>query len=167
MQKAQIKSCLQALEKKLASVKAKGEICLYGGAVMCLVYNARPATKDVDAIFEPTKVIRHAAEEVARELNADKDWLNDGVKGFVVKHPKKLVFNWPYLKVYQADPKYLIAMKALAARTDATDKKDIEFLIEKMKIKTAEDVFRIIEGYYPRKRIKPATQFFIEEIFEK
>ncbi len=31
----------------------KGEICLKKGTVMCLVFKARSATKDVDAIFEP------------------------------------------------------------------------------------------------------------------
>ena len=168
MRKKEIQSCLEALEEKLSEKGVKGEICLYGGAVMCLVYDARPATKDVDAIFEPTKIIREAAQEVAQEFKIKKkDWLNDGVKGFLVKHDKKILFRWPHLKVYHADPKYLIAMKALAARTDATDRKDIIFLIKKLKIRSAAEVFNIIEDYYPRKRIKPATQFFIEEIFEK
>jgi len=167
VRKNQIKTYLKALEKKLSEMKVKGEICLYGGAMMCLAYNARPATKDVDAIFEPTKTIRQAAQEVAQDFKLDKDWLNDSVKGFVVKHGKKILFRWPYLKVYHADPEYLLAMKALAARTDATDRKDIVFLTKKMKIKSAEEIFSVIEAYYPRKRIKPATQFFLEEIFEK
>ena len=28
------------------------------------------------------------------------------------------------------------------------------------------EVFSILEKYYPRRQIKPATQFFIEELFE-
>jgi len=59
-----------------------------------------------------------------------------------------------------ADSEYMLAMKALSARIDGTDSKDIEFLIKELKIQSAEDVFRIIDKYYPRRIIKPATQFF-------
>ena len=91
--KKKIETCLKALNEKLKAEDIKGELCLYGGAVMCLAYNVRPMTKDVDAIFEPTKKIRDAAHEIARELRVPNDWLNDGVKGFLVKHSKKKLFN--------------------------------------------------------------------------
>ena len=57
-------------------------------------------------------------------------------------------------------------MKTLAARVDTSDKDDILFLIELLKLRTADEVLAILEKYYPRQRIKPATQFFIEELFE-
>jgi len=43
----EIKQYLRELNDELALQNVKGEICLYGGAVMCLVFKARPATKDV------------------------------------------------------------------------------------------------------------------------
>lgn len=30
-----------------------------------------------------------------------------------------------------------------------------------------EEIITYLESYYPRHRIKPATQFFIEELFEQ
>ncbi|EDN72794.1 conserved hypothetical protein [Beggiatoa sp. SS] len=83
MTKQEIKNYLEQLNERLESTDIKGEICLYGGAVMCLVYNARPSTKDVDAIFEPVLKLRKAIEEVAHANNLNEDWLNDSVKGFV------------------------------------------------------------------------------------
>jgi len=53
MTKSQIKTALEKLNDELLLLDVKGEICLYGGAVMCLVYDARPNTKDVDAVFKP------------------------------------------------------------------------------------------------------------------
>jgi hypothetical protein len=55
MTKDEINSYLFQLNEELAALEAVGEICLYGGAVMCLVFDARPATKDVDAVFRPTR----------------------------------------------------------------------------------------------------------------
>ncbi len=167
MLKDQIRMLLKEVERELASTRVKGEICLYGGAVMCLAYNARPSTKDVDAVFRPAGIIRDAAKKVAGRHGLDEDWLNDGVKGFTVSHPRKVLFDWPNLKIYIADPEYLLAMKSMSARADGMDRRDVLFLIDELNIGSSGEVFGIIEKYYPRRQIRPATQFFIEEMFDK
>ena len=54
----QILAALRGLSDELGKRDVTGEICLFGGTVMILAFTARPATKDVDAIFQPTEVIR-------------------------------------------------------------------------------------------------------------
>jgi hypothetical protein len=164
---AEIKRYLGELNDELRAIDVKGEICLYGGAVMCLVYDARPATKDVDAIFKPTRQIREAAERVASAHNLKSDWLNDAAKGFVVPHPQRIFFDFSNLKVYVPPPDYLLAMKSLAARVDTEDVPDVKLLIARLGLRKPEEVFAILEKYYPRQQIKPATQYFIEELFEQ
>lgn len=166
MLKEEMLTYLQALHQELQTKDIRGEICLYGGAVMYLVYNARPSTKDVDAVFEPAQSIRDAAQRVAEQYHLPDDWLNDGVKGFLTQHPKRVFLNWPYLTIYVADPDYLLAMKALACRVDGTDNPDIRFLIRTLGIASIDEVFKLIENYYPHHQVKPATQFFLEEVFE-
>jgi hypothetical protein len=163
----EIEKYLEALNDELDRMGVKGEICLYGGAVMCLVYLARPSTKDVDAVFQPTTQMREAVERVAQAYGLRPDWLNDAVKGFVVEHSQRVLFNFPALKVYVPEPDYLLAMKTLASRVEGTDKRDILFLIDLLGLKRADEVFAILEKYYPRHQIKPATQFFVEELFEQ
>ena len=126
-----------------------------------------PSTKDVDAIFHPTQQMRLAIAQVAANHNLREDRLNDAVKGFVVQHPQRIFLDASHLKVYVPEPDYLLAMKTLAARVDTTDRNDIEYLIRIMKLTRPEDVFAILEKYYPRQQIKPATQFFVEELFEQ
>jgi len=115
MRRDEIEGCLRDLEQELASVGARGELCLYGGAVMCLVFNARESTKDVDAVFQPTRVVREAAARVAARRGLPTDWVNDAVKGFVVEHDRHQWLSLPYLDVYVPDPHYLLAMKCIAA----------------------------------------------------
>jgi len=167
MEKDDIARYLHQLSDALGRMQVRGELCLYGGAVMCLVYEARPSTKDVDAVFRPVQEMRDAAKKVAEANGLREDWLNDAVKGFVVQHSQRILFDMPHLKVYVPEPDYLLAMKVLAARVEGTDRQDVEHLIKIMGLTRAQEVFAILEAYYPNEQIRPATQFFIEEIFER
>jgi hypothetical protein len=166
MEAAQIRACLADLSRELGRQALRGEICLYGGAVMCLVFRARPATKDVDAIFKPAAEIRAAAAAVAERHGLGQHWLNDAVKGFLVEHPRRTFLDLPALQVFVPEPEYMLAMKALAARFDTADRADVKFLIQHLGLRQPAEVFAILRKYYPHERIKPATQFFIEELFQ-
>ena len=163
----EIEQYLREVGDELALQNVKGEICLYGGAVMCLVFKARPATKDVDAIFEPVKFIRNAITKIAERHGLRQDWLNFAVKMFVVEHEKKILFDFPNLKVYIPTADYLLAMKVLAARADTEDVSDIKFLSNELKLSDCMQIAEIVRKYYPNKIIKPETEFLLEEILKK
>lgn len=164
---SQIKKLFHDLNEFLKQEDVKGEVGICGGAVMCLVFKARASTKDVDAIFEPSQVIRKAAEKVARKNHLEKGWLNDAAKSyFHADPPRENVLDFSHLKVWAPRADYMLAMKCIAARYDTHDQKDVVYLIEYLNLKRVEDVFKVIEKYYPRHQIPSKTQFLIEEIFE-
>ncbi len=167
LSRKRINKLLIKLSKKLSRQGIKGEIGLVGGAAMLLAYDSRNSTRDVDAVFKPAAEIRKAVKEIAEEENLPEDWLNDGVKGFMPKNPfqRKILLDTPGLVVWVPEPQYLLAMKAISARFDTFDKEDLLFLIKKMGIKTARDVFNIVVHYYPNNQIPAKTQFFIDELF--
>ncbi|CAN5645331.1 DUF6036 family nucleotidyltransferase [soil metagenome] len=167
MMTKEIEQYLREVNDELALQNVKGEICLYGGAVMCLVFKARPATKDVDAIFEPVKFIRNAITKIAERHDLRQDWLNLAVKMFVVEHEKKILFDFPNLKVFVPTADYLLAMKVLAARADTEDVSDIKFLSNKLKLSELTQITEVVRKYYPNKAIKPETEFLLEEILKK
>jgi hypothetical protein len=136
----------------------KGEVCLYGGAVMCLVYDARPATKDVDAVFKPTSEIRQAISRVAERNSLPKHWLNDGVKGFLVPHRQSIFLDLPHLKVYVPEPDYLLAMKAISARAESYDPEDVKLLIHLLGHRKPDQVFEIIKKYLDKKKKRPRNR---------
>lgn len=162
-----IKKLFRALNDELKKSDVIGEIGICGGAVMCLVFQAREATKDIDGIFKPVKEIREAAKRVAHQNSLPEDWLNDAAKAyFHIDPPKESVLEFSHLRVWAPRADYMLAMKATSARFDSKDKDDVIFLIKYLNLKNAKGVFTILEKYYPRSQIPAKTQFFIEELFE-
>lgn len=166
---------LEALSIELGKRGISGEVCLFGGTVMVLAFTARLATKDVDAIFQPTQAIREIASEIAREHGMPGDWLNDGVKGFVSNRHETTTGNlpqFPHLRLTMPVPEYLLAMKCMASRiggteNESSDVADIIFLIHHLGMKSAREVLDLVGEYYPPNRIPVKTQFLVEGLFEE
>jgi hypothetical protein len=100
-----------------------GELCLFGGTVMVLAFNARLSTKDVDALFQPAQTIRNIARRIGEEQHLPVDWLNDGVKGYISSRHETTSGNlpqFPNLRLTMPVPEYLLAMKCMAARLGGT-----------------------------------------------
>lgn len=163
----QIRRLLRALNLELKRKGARGEVGLCGGAVMCLVFEARKATKDVDAIFHPTREIRAAVHAVGRRFGLPDDWLNDAAKAFFLSEPpREQVLELSNLRVLAPRADYMLAMKCVSARFDTQDADDAVFLIRWLVLKSPAEVFAIIEKYYPHERVPAKTAFFVEELFE-
>jgi hypothetical protein len=103
--KVDIRRLLQLLDEELAASGTLGEIYLVGGAVMCLALDARDSTRDLDAFFKPTRIIREAAVRVATRADVPADWLNDAVKGLLGGRGEwQSYLDLPHLKVFTATP---------------------------------------------------------------
>lgn len=48
------------LNVELGRIATRGDVFMVGGAAMAVAYDARPATRDVDAIFHPSSEVREA-----------------------------------------------------------------------------------------------------------
>ncbi len=68
------------------------------------------------------------------------------------------------LRVWAPEPRYMLAMKCISARWDSSDRDDVQFLLKLLGLKNPQEVFAIIESYYPNNRIPPKTQFLLEEL---
>jgi hypothetical protein len=165
-----IRRLLELLNDELRQSESQGELFLVGGAVMCLVYAARPSTQDVDALFRPPSRVREAAARVAARAQIDPDWLNDGVKGFMSSQGDFAPFlELDHLRVMVAQPEYLLAMKCLAMRLGAEfrDEDDIRYLLRHLNIRSTERVLEILTKYYPLERYPQKTRYALEELLPK
>jgi hypothetical protein len=164
---ADIRRLLDLLNDELASEGAEGELHLVGGAVMCLVLDARDATRDVDAFFRPAGIMREAAARVADRVGVPRSWLNDGVKAFLSPRGDFDPFlELSNLRVMVATPEYLLAMKCAAMRLgeEFRDLDDIRFLLRYLNITQAEEAMAVVLQYFDEVQVLPKTRFALEEI---
>ena len=143
---------LHGLNDELKAAGVKGQVNLAGGAVMCLAFNTRASTQDVDAIFEPSVAVLGAAVRVAAREGVRDTWLNDAVKGYMSDHGSFTPFlDLSNLKVFCASPEYMLAMKCLAMRIGEgfQDENDIRYLLRNLGIQQFESATEILERYYP------------------
>lgn len=164
---ADIRRLLELLDGELATDQAKGELYLVGGAVMCVVLNARPATRDVDALFQPTAVIRRAAARVAARAGVPESWLNDAVRSFLSpRGTYDTYLELPNLQVFTARPEYLLAMKCAAMRLGAEfhDLEDVRYLLRYLNITRVEEALEIVTRYFDPAHLLPKTRLALEDL---
>lgn len=171
-----------AFERMGELARAEGkvvEISVYGGSALILTLNHRPATRDVDAVFERDRTfVRKAVARIASEFGWQENWLNDGVKDFLSRMDgdtgaKSLFRTFPSggqagLRVFVASPGYLFAMKCLAMRfagSESQDRDDIMRLARELSISSFEDAVSIVARYYPADELPPKTRLGLEEMF--
>lgn len=170
MTKETIIKALRELDQELSLKGIRGEICLVGGAVMCLVFNARNSTKDLDALFQPTEVIQKAAFNVSEKLGLENSWwINDAAKAFISDKAEFISYDLGLknLNLMTASPQYMLAMKVLSSRPGTNDECDITFLANFLQLKSKDQVMDIIKKYYPKQELSVESKIMIKSIFGK
>jgi hypothetical protein len=162
-----IRELLVALNDELAGRGVRGELFLAGGAVMCLVFRAREATKDIDALMVPAPELRKAAEAVGDREGLPSGWINDAVKGFFSETGRFDVFaDFGHLKVFAPHPEYLLAMKCLAMRLgeEYQDRADVAVLLQIAGVRSIGAAEAVLARYYPLSRYPARSRYVLEEI---
>jgi hypothetical protein len=166
---AEFRALLELLNDELRLSDTQAEIFLVGGAVMCLAYNARPSTQDVDAVFRPVGVVRKAAARAANRAGVNPDWLNDGVKGFLSAQGEFAPFlELDHLNIMVAQPEYMLAMKCLAMRlgTEFHDEEDVRYLLRHLDIRSYDKARAVITKYFPLERFPQKTLYALQELLQ-
>jgi hypothetical protein len=77
LDRATIEDAFRRLGDRLARRGIVEDLYVFGGAAMALAYDARRATRDIDAVFQPHGVVLDEARTVAEELGLPQWWLNE------------------------------------------------------------------------------------------
>ena len=165
---AAILELFEQLSAGLSERGARADVLLGGGAAMAVAYDARRATRDLDAAFAPTDTVRAVAEQIALQRNPSPGWLNDAVKGFLPGPDAgaRVFFESGSLRVDVASLKYLLAMKLISARPGA-DVEDIRILYRICGFTTVDEGLEVVTRAFPSSRILlQKTQYLLAEIVQ-
>lgn len=153
------------LGDKLRRRGVVGELHVFGGAAMVLAFDARAATRDVDALFEPDGPVLDAAREVAAELELPRSWLNNQAGSYVSGWAGRgtPVYDHPHLRVMTTPAKHLLAMKVRAARS-VRDADDIRLLLDTLQLDTLEEIVELVERYFPDEPLSARSRLLVEDL---
>jgi hypothetical protein len=80
-----IQDAFRRLGDRLAARGVVADVYVFVGAAMALAYDARRATRDIDAVFKPHGVVLEEARTVAAELGLPNWWLNEQASAYVAR----------------------------------------------------------------------------------
>ena len=167
--KDRILSLFNILNEKLRSDGARGELTLYGGTVMALVFDSRSSTKDIDVTMEPRDTLKEYVSVIAKEENLSYDWLNEAVRCYLPRNSedRSVYLELSNLLIYAASPKYMLALKLRASRLDKTSKDydDIKFLLDYLNVADAISALNIAREYIPEHLIPIEAKAILNNIF--
>jgi hypothetical protein len=162
-----IRGLLDDLNEELGTRGVHADLFLVGGAAIAVAYDEARSTRDLDAVFLPTDVVREAAAAVAERRDLAVDWLNDAVKGFLPgpDPDAQPFYAGQFLNVDVASARYLLAMKLFSSRVES-DAEDIMFLYRQLGFRTVEQGLDLVESVYSGRPVEPKTQFLLQEIVQ-
>jgi predicted nucleotidyltransferase len=167
---ADIRRLLGLLNEELASTDVHGEVYLVGGAVMCLAFDARESTRDVDAVFRPPAAVRQAAARVAARAHVPETWLNDAVKAWLGgRGDFDRFIELSHLNVFIARAEYLLALKCAAMRLgeEFRDLDDVRYLLRYLNITSSREALDIVARYLNDDAIPVKTRLALEELLDE
>jgi predicted nucleotidyltransferase len=168
LDRARIRDLFTRLGERLERRGVVGDIYVIGGAAMALAYDARRATRDIDAVVVPHGVVFEEAHALATELGLPQWWLNEQASSYVAPGgdaAAPLSFDHPGLRVSTASPEHLLAMKALAARR--RDLEDLRILISVLALTTAGEVIAICGRVFPDEPLPDRARLALEDLFDE
>ena len=157
---------LEELNSRLININRQCEITIFGGAAMALVYEAREATRDIDAKYRSSVELRRLIKSISDDFGMDEDWLNNDGEHYVTdRMPASLYLDYENLKVFTLNADCLLAMKLTAARMDSNDLDDSVFLMDLLNIQSENQLFDLIDKYIDDDNRATSTKFFVGEAF--
>ena len=143
------------LNERLKENRMQLEITIYGGSIMTMVYDSRPATRDIDCVFSETnlQLLAHILEQTRFAFNLPDGWINEQIKEplkAIIKEDRVTYKVYTNLKILKPRPEQLLAMKVLAARPEpAKDFADAFILCKDLNIVTKEQLLQVFAKYIP------------------
>jgi len=153
---------LTELGMRLQAIDRHAVIGIYGGAVMCMEFECRVSSFDIDCIYDNEDVIPSIAKEISLANKIQGDWLNNAIQSIVLEDMnvdagRNMMTKREYAGITALFPsaEQMLAMKIYAARLDgSSDFEDAVALCEILQIANKMQLQSILTKYFKRESIR-------------
>ena len=168
LSKKELFSIFEYLNERLKENSLHLNLLVYGGAAMSLLYDKRPATRDIDAIFDSKneKLLLNIFHDIEEIFDLNPDWINQDIREPLlhIKNEDLILFSsCGCLTVALPSEKQLLAMKILAARAEPSlDFIDSALLCKTLGIEKKLEVIDIFTEFFPKELLRERQLQFIK-----
>lgn len=155
MNKENLLKIFDYINERLYENQLQLEITFIYGSIMTMVYDNRPATKDIDCMFSESnnKILNNILDLTKFAFNLKDGWINEEIKEplkEIIREDIETYRVYSNLKILKPKAEQLLAMKILAARTEpAKDFVDAYILCKELRISTKEQLMETILRFIP------------------
>ena len=160
------------LNDKLSDNRLSLSLTIYGGTVMNLLYDVRPATRDIDCVFSNTyfKLLDSILKDIAFIYSLGDNWINNEIKvplESLIREDLSLFNRYSNLDIQMPSKEQLLAMKVLSARPEPSkDFIDAYLLCRDLGVKTKRELLDIFSKFIPKTLIGERQIQFIKYLGE-
>ena len=168
-----ILNILKDLNNRLKMNSLTLDLNIYGGAAMCLLYDYRPATSDIDCLFNSEidlKLLNNIIETMSEIYNLEPNWLNTDVAeplSHIIVDSSEGHISFSNLRISIPKPEQLLAMKLLSARPEPSkDFIDATILCKDLNINTKDELYGVFGKYFSKSLLLDRQMIFINYLLE-
>ncbi|WP_300379353.1 hypothetical protein [Clostridium sp.] len=167
LNKDKLNKIFEYLNSRLRENQLQLEITIYGVSVMTMVYDNRPATRDIDCVFSNVNIsiLNNILDDAKFMFNLSDNWINEDIKEplkYIIKEEKEIFKQYSNLQILKPNARQLLAMKILAARPEPDkDFVDCNILCKDLNIKTKQQLIDTVSEYIPLSLIGERQKVFI------
>ncbi|MDD3306949.1 MAG: DUF6036 family nucleotidyltransferase [Acetobacterium sp.] len=172
LDKSKLMEIFDYLNQQLKDNAMQLELTIYGGCIMTMVFDNRPATKDIDCVFSLAndKLLEHILKNTQFVFDLSDGWINDEIKEplkSIITEELETFKTYSNLKILKPKAEQLLAMKVLAARPEpAKDFTDAALLCKTLNITTKAQLLAIIKVFIPLRLLGERQINFIKYLGE-
>jgi hypothetical protein len=143
------------LDAELAEVGVEAELCLVGGAVVVLAFNAAPETRRIGALLKSTDLVWGAAQKVAEARGHGADWLRSALRSSLGSAAAGPFVEAAHPRIFAARPECVLAIRSASMVVDegSGPEEDVRYLLRFLDILSPAAGMARIELYLTRRQL--------------
>lgn len=159
-------TALERLADQLSRTGASAELCVVGDRVVPLLFQRRPDTRNVTALFADQDVLTSSVAEIGAREGLPDGWVDVAARGAVGAPGDIAWLEFASLRVFRPTPSYLFAMLcASARRTDVADVQDgLRATGRLMGVHTVPEALEVAHRYFTPRQLPNGLEALLWEV---